>query len=422
MTASPIELEVTDKTRAAMRDCIAGQLHSPVMRTLSSGTKAVLKDIAGLQTRATATLGPPIREGESWWVNRRAIQQSTTRQVAKFKACWFGDQSVTDICCGIGGDLIALARRGPTTGIDANQSLLSFTAANLITADVNANLRCLDVMESEPADVVSGSNWIHIDPDRRVDNQRHVQPDAWLPTWERTEALLNQVNGGLVKMAPATTLDSSLSDACHLMWISSGGSVREQTAIWGSLPTPPTTSQGAASWQAGGRTAVVLKHDAAQCYSAESGDSADPASVASAAQSWMIDPDGAIRAAGLTDHFARSHEAQTLGGPSGFLTADWNEPEDAPSSPQHACQHLAMVAPIRDRLSCDDRALRRYFRKANAYPEIIKARSVDIDPGKLGKKLRECGETPLALWIGRNGKKTYAVVTELPKQLPAQEG
>jgi hypothetical protein len=392
------------------------------MQTLSSGVKAVLKDIAGLQTRATATLGAPIREGESWWVNRRAIQQSTTWQVAKFKASWFGEQPVADICCGIGGDLIALARRGPTTGIDASESVLSFTAANLITANVTANLRCLDVMDSEPIDVVSGSNWVHIDPDRRVDNQRHVQPDAWLPTWERTEALLGQVEGGLVKMAPATTLDSAIGEACHLMWISSGGSVREQTAVWGNLPTPPATTNNNVAWQTGGRTAVVLKHDTAQCYSAEPGDWTDPASIASSAQNWMIDPDGAIRAAGLTDHFARSYQAQTLGGPSGFLTADWHEPENDPTSLQNACRHLAMVAPIRDRLSCDDRALRRYFRKAKAYPEIIKVRSVDIDPAKLGKKLRECGPTPLALWIGRNGKKTYAVVTELPNQLPAQEG
>ncbi|KLU05824.1 hypothetical protein RISK_002456 [Rhodopirellula islandica] len=414
MTTSPIELEVTEKLREAMRDCIADRMHSPVMQTLPSGTKAVLKDIAGLQTRATATLGPPIRKEESWWVNRRAIQQSTTSQVAKFKASWFGDLPVTDICCGIGGDLIALARRGPTTGIDASESILSFTAANLFTANVKAELRCLDVMESEPADVVNGSKWLHIDPDRRVDNQRHVQPDAWLPTWERTVELLNQVQGGLVKMAPATTLESSIAEACHLMWISSGGSVREQTAIWGTLPTPPAASMDGATWKTGGRTAVVLKHDTVHCYSAALGDWTVPASVVSSAESWMIDPDGAIRAAGLTDHFARSHQAQTLGGPSGFLTAAWTAMEGESSNPQTTCQHLAVVAPIRDRLSCDDRALRRYFRKAKAYPEVIKVRGVDIDPAKLGKKLRECGETPLALWIGRNGKKTYAVVTELP--------
>ncbi|MEO9593336.1 class I SAM-dependent methyltransferase, partial [Rhodopirellula bahusiensis] len=369
-------------------------------------------------TRAMATLGPAIHVGESWWVTRRAIQQSTTLQVAQFKASWFGDHPVTDICCGIGGDLIALARRGPTTGIDASKSVLSFTAANLVTAGVNANLHWLDVMESDPADVVSGSKWIHIDPDRRANNQRHVQPDAWLPTWERTEALLGQTEGGLVKMAPATTLDASIAENCHLMWISSGGSVREQTAIWGNLPTPPSIQNNGNAWQAGGRTAVVLKHETVQCFSTRSDDWTTPATATSSAEGWMIDPDGAIRAAGLTDHFAHCHEAKTLGGPSGFLTADWHEIDSQPSQPNVAIQHLAMIAKTRDRMSCDDRALRRYFRKAKAYPEIVKVRGVDIDPAKLGKKLRECGETPLALWIGRNGKKTYAVVTDLPETVP----
>jgi hypothetical protein len=418
VTSSSVELEVTDDLREAMRDCIAGRVHSPVMQTLSSGTKAILKDIAGLQTRAVATLGPPKREGESWWVTRRAIQQSTTLRVAEFKAAWFGDQLVTDICCGIGGDLIALARRGPATGIDANQSVLSFTVANLVTADVAANLRRMDVMESEPAEVVDGSKWIHIDPDRRADNQRHTQPDAWLPTWERTEQLLGLVEGGLVKMAPATTLDSSVTQSCHLMWISSGGSVREQTAIWGKLPTPPEISTDENNWQIGGRSAVVLKHDSAHRFASGSDDWTDSAPSTSSVEGWMIDPDGAIRAAGLTDHFARRHRAKTLGGPSGFLTADWNATDFENLPCQASIHELATIAKIRDRMSCDDRALRRYFRKAKSYPEIIKVRGVDIDPAKLGKKLRECGETPLVLWIGRNGKKTYAVVTDLPQQAP----
>ncbi|ELP31827.1 class I SAM-dependent methyltransferase [Rhodopirellula baltica] len=418
MTSSSVELEVTDELREAMRDCIAGRLHSPLMQTLSSGTKAILKDIAGLQTRAIATLGPPKREGESWWVTRRAIQQSTTLRVADFKATWFGDQPVTDICCGIGGDLIALARRGPATGIDASQSVLSFTAANLITADVAANLRCLDVMQSKPAEVADGSKWIHIDPDRRADNQRHTQPDAWLPSWERTEQLLGQAEGGLVKMAPATTLDSSVTQSCHLMWISSGGSVREQTAIWGKLPTPPKISGDEQDWQVGGRSAVILKHDSAHRFGCSSDNWTESAPSTSSVENWMIDPDGAIRAAGLTDHFARRHHAKKLGGPSGFLTADWNETDVENPSSQASIGELAMFAKIHDRLSCDDRALRRYFRKAKSYPEIIKVRGVDIDPAKLGKKLRECGETPLALWIGRNGKKTYAVVTNLPQQAP----
>lgn len=83
---------------------------------------------------------------------------------------------------------------------------------------------------------------------------------------------------------------------------------------------------------------------------------------------------------------------------------------------------MAMAAPVQDKLSCDDRALRRYFRRRKAYPEIIKVRGLEIDPAKLGKTLRPCGETPLALWMGRAGKRSYAAVTDLPRYDPSSEG
>ena len=48
-----------------------------------------------------------------------ALQQSTDRWVAAYKASRFGNAgSIVDCCCGIGGDLLALVGDGPTTGWD----------------------------------------------------------------------------------------------------------------------------------------------------------------------------------------------------------------------------------------------------------------------------------------------------------------
>ncbi|MCC9641476.1 methyltransferase domain-containing protein [Rhodopirellula sp. JC740] len=417
---SSVELEVTPLLNDAMKDCMAGKLHSPAMQQLSSGTKAILKDIASLQARAEATLGKPMVENEVWWITRRAIQQATTHDVANFKAAWFGEETVADICCGIGGDLIALARRGKAIGVDYDTSVLSFTRANLHTANVSAELRCLDAQNTPADTLLDGADYLHIDPDRRSGSQRHVRPEEWMPTWDKTFTLLKQSKGALVKMAPATELDDAVASECHRMWISSSGSVREQTAIWGQLPCIPLSFQSSVEdvrsdhWL-GGRSAVVLKSGEPHVFSGSADQLDVRAEVASKPQQWMIDPDAAVRAAGLTDAFAVAHGAAVLGKPSGFLTSD--SPLSAASDVDASTSQsntLAIVAKIRDQISCDDRALRRYFRKQNSYPEIIKIRGVDMDPAKLQKKLRQCGDQPVAMWIGRNGKKTFAVITDLP--------
>src|SRR5262249_26720226 len=53
------------------------------------------------------------------WFDRKGLEQATAEAVARHKAKRFSGRAF-DLCCGIGGDTLALAGRCDVTAIDAN--------------------------------------------------------------------------------------------------------------------------------------------------------------------------------------------------------------------------------------------------------------------------------------------------------------
>lgn len=378
--------------------------------SLTSARRAVLFDIASLQTKALRTFGMPVQDAAAWWVTRHSLQQSTHHLVAALKASWMGEGHVADLCCGLGSDLIALSRRGPAHGVDNDADVLAFTTANLQSAGVAADLQRDDVATGEPARLIAGAERIHVDPDRRADGQRHTASEDLVPDWSRVGELLRSCRGGLVKLAPATPLPPEAEADIHRTWISAGGSVREQTVIAGEVLDDPWIR--ARSMVMGGRSAISIRSGVASVFASEAGGDLVIAAADVGVGQWIVDPDAAIRAAGLTAAFAAATNSQLVGGPSGFLTCE--DPEGLASWPEMA--HAARVIGI---VGCDDRKLRRWFRAHDGYPDVIKVRGGDVDPVVMGRRMRECGQTPMGLWIGRQGKRTYAVITDASRSQTA---
>ncbi len=119
----------------------------------------------------------------------------------------------------------------------------------------------------------------------------------------------------------------------------------------------------------------------------------------------LVDPDAAIRAAGLTETFARMHACKILGSPSGFLTCD----DSALITP--SISPMVVTGTVIWSGSCDDRKLRKELRSRGVYPAIIKVRGTDHDPAMLAKRYRKCGDEPVTLWIGRTGSGVFAAIT-----------
>ncbi len=345
-----------------------------------------------LQRRATKKLG-----SGDWAVTSRALQQATPWQVARLKASWFGNELVYDLCCGIGGDAIQLAKRGPIVGVDCDPELIAMAMTNLSQTNSGNEftLRCADVT-SFP--VPSGAS-IHIDPDRRNEHARTIRPEHYRPAWDEVCRMISQVDAAVVKLAPAATFRYCNLPSSHRCWISLQGSVREQSLLCGR-------AINRASLTADGRSAVSIGADGHASWFRPVV-APTPPIIRSVDQpmQFLMDPDAAIRAANLTETFAQEFGLRFLDHAAGFLTGDETTPQ---------LESLATTGPVIWSGACDDRKLRRELRSRNIYPETIKVRGTDHDPAVLSKRYRKCGETPVILWIGRKGKRVFAAITELP--------
>lgn len=403
--------DITDEVLADLQSLADGVSPLKLANRYPSAQMAVMRDIATLQTKAIHTFSQPPQpiEGDqsavmAWAVTRQGLQQSTLKSVATWKASWFDGNPVVDICCGLGSDLIALARTGPVIGIDNNPDVLAMAQANVRTAGQVADLHEIDVVAEPFNRYLSADSLLHIDPDRRVDGKRHTRPEDLVPCWDRVRAMLAGCRGGLVKLAPATVLSDTQASDVHRAWVSASGSVREQSVFVGEwLNRGLNGDQGL---HPGGRSAVTIRDGVANTFT-EDGSLVSPTlSPTKTIDTFIVDVDPSIRAAGLTETFAETNSIRPIDLASGFMTC---------GSVDHLERYRPMITTARvlEVVGCDDRKLRRCFRARDAYPEVIKVRGADQSPEKLSRRLKDCGSQPLGLWIGRNGKRTFAAITEL---------
>lgn len=383
--------EIASQFGEALSQCI--------IETASLQTKARRKfgSVSGTQHEDQTDETVPV-----WWATRRSLQQATPWQVANLKATWFSDDRVYDLCCAIGGDAMGFAKQSALFAVDRDPILVAMAKANLGLTNTKNEwiVKTQDVANLTLPNQAS----IHIDPDRRVNqtgtgDRRTVAADDFSPAWEQVTMLLDRAQSGIVKLAPATQLDWTPADLpTHRVWIALQGTVREQSLLVGhavhTAGLPP-----------GLRSAYRLSADGSWHRFVSATVDDVRLDTESSPKQWLIDPVSSIRAAGLTKAFALVHSLALVGDASGFLTAsDDCLPDDV--------TNMASIGRIVWTGSASDRKLRRELRARGWFPETIKCRGVEQDPAVLFRRYRDCGDTPVTLWMGRAGKKVYAAVSE----------
>lgn len=360
-------------------------------RKMFGDAAAHLINIAGLQSRAVKKLGPG-----TWFVTEKSLQQSTECHVARWKARLFNSLRVVDLCCGIGGDSIALAQRAPLKCVDRDPLIVEYARVNLAQIE---SRHCVDVVCADVLDVpIATSDAIHIDPDRRSGDSRSTDPIWHEPSWEQVLRLIGHCDAAMVKLAPGARIEEP-AIPFHRCWISFQGSVREQSLITGGLIDSLLTDENSRANSDQIRSSIHIDSGGhANLFSAQP---TRAITLESRPKRWIVDPDPAIRAAGLTEGFCHRHGMSAIGRASGFLTCDDVTPL---SRAMAICQEVVWSG------SADDRKLRRELRSRNLYPQTVKVRGSGHDPIALTKRYRKCGETPTTLWIGRSHDRVYAAI------------
>ena len=109
-----------------------------LLRKSTTLTRAALvMEQAQLRIRAK----PKFPLANQMFFTKRGLEQSSGAELSIYKARQFKNhESVLDVCCGIGGDLLGLANRAPinpeliTTGIDSDPVTALFANHNLPTS------------------------------------------------------------------------------------------------------------------------------------------------------------------------------------------------------------------------------------------------------------------------------------------------
>ncbi|MFE9096058.1 methyltransferase domain-containing protein [Streptomyces sp. NPDC007264] len=190
---------------------------------------------ARLRARAAAKFGAV--DAERMFFTPNGVEQSTRTAVAAHRARRLrelGVSSVADLCCGIGGDAIALARAGiRVLAVDRDPWTAAVARANAEELGLSA---LIEVREADVAEVdTSPYDAVFVDPARRGGRGRVFDPEAYSPPLSWAVATALKAPRAALKVAPGIPHEAVPAEA-EAEWISDGGDVKEAVLWFGTEP------------------------------------------------------------------------------------------------------------------------------------------------------------------------------------------
>lgn len=352
-------------------------------RVSAERTHLLLEQVE-LRRRATAKFS----RAEQMFFTRVGLEQATDEWVAAYKASRFTSQragaspppcGIADFCCGIGGDLIALAENASAVGIDFNPIAAHFAAVNSC-----ATVKSIDVEQFDFKNISA----LHIDPDRRPSGHRTTSLDFCEPSLATIDRLIAQVPNAAVKLAPATQVPADWASRCELEWISRDRECRQLVVWHGELAQSP-----------GQRRATIIQAARGLAPRTIIGLPKQPIPVVSKPDRYVFDIDPAVLAAHLKGVLAAEHGLQALDRGQTYLTGPHSIDDAA-----LACFEVAEVLPL------ETRKLSRLLAERGIGQLEIKKRGVDIEPEKLRRDLKLRGENAATLLVAQVNGRNVAIL------------
>ena len=316
------------------------------------------------------------------WSDPVRLEQATPEAVARHKALRFGGR-VTDLCCGLGADAVAISGRGPVTAVDLDPVCGLFAAWNAEAAGVPPPaFECRDAADGVPTGLV------HIDPDRRPGGHRVRRLEQYEPPLEFLQSLAGSADGGAIKVSPASNFGGKFP-GCEVELVSLGGECKEATVWFGSLA-------GDAPYRA---TLLPTGETLA-------GDPLSAIAPQADLGPLLLDPDPSVVRSGLLDLLCERHGLGRLDDAEEYLTAD--APPDT-----------AFVTPfeVLDRCGNNAKQIRSMLKRHGVGPLEVKTRHVGADANRLQKSLQKPDGEPGVLFLARLAGRTHAVLCRRPARL-----
>ena len=329
---------------------------------------------ADLRRRARAKHGD---DAARMYFTLEALEQSTRQEVAAHRAArvsFAHPSSVVDLGCGVGGDLVALARRHaglgvPVAGVESDPVRAALAAANLRALDLPGAVSAADATDLD----LSAFGVVVADPARRSARGRTFDPDSYVPSWSWVESLL--ARPAVVKVAPGVPHDRVPAGA-ETELVSWRGEVKE-AALWS--PHLATTSRRATVITPSGLATVTAEEDPG------------PETVGTSPPlGFLYEPDGAVVRAGLVTAVAAQVGGGLLDPRIAYVTSD-----------RRVATPLATGYEVVEELPYGEKRLRAALRERGVGRLTIKKRGVGIVPEQLRKQLGLSGDTEATIVVTR---------------------
>jgi hypothetical protein len=195
--------------------------------------------LAACRRRAIAKFS----KADCMWLEPTGLEQATSERVARHKASRFAGRSTTvvDLCCGIGGDTVALAGNSGSRviAVDLDQGMCRRTLWNARAYDVGDRVAAVRA-RAESFETPRGA-WIHVDPDRRArgpQSKRALLLGDYEPGLDVLRELARKAPGGAIKLGPASDFAEHFGGpGFEIELISLGGECKEAIVWFGEAAT-----------------------------------------------------------------------------------------------------------------------------------------------------------------------------------------
>ncbi|WP_445276309.1 class I SAM-dependent methyltransferase [Streptomyces longispororuber] len=345
---------------------------------------------ARLRQRAVAKFGA--QDAARMYFTANGVEQATRTSVATYRAESFkalGVRSVADLCCGIGGDAIALARAGI--------SVLAVDRDPLTCAVARANAEALDLaglIEVREADVTevdtAAYDAVFVDPARRggghggaarsasmrgggrATGGRIFDPEAYSPPLSWAVAAALKAPRAALKIAPGIPHEAIAAEA-DAEWISDGGDVKE-AVLWFDAERTARAARSASTGGGGRATGGRMRATLLPGPRVLVGRGLPDPPVRPVGR-YLYEPDGAVIRAHLVAEVADEVGGGLIDETIAYVTSDALRPTP-----------YATAYEITDRLPFNVKKLRALLRERGVGVLTVKKRGSAVEPEELRRK------------------------------------
>lgn len=314
--------------------------------------------------------------------DRTGLEQATDEVIAVHKACRFaGIERIADLCCGIGGDTIALAGQGPVVAVDWSPTRVELAHHNAGVYEREIAARVADASVDWPE-----AQAVHIDPDRRAGGTRSHRAEAGSPDLASLVRLVEHYRNAAIKLSPGADLDRLPLEA-EIEIISHHGECK-QAVVW--------TGQFRSTL----RRATILPQGDSICAASE-GELRWPAASLPRPQQFLHEPDSAVIRANLVGVVATRCGLIPVDPRIAYLVSD---------KPVESC--FVTSFRILDIMPWSGRKARAWLNTYDIGPLEVKTRGFAAHPDEILRQIRPAGRKPGVLFLTRLNDRPTAILAE----------